>query len=315
MKKVVAIVLVLMLIFAFTACSNNGDGKDEEKSFVIGVCAADLSNPYFVTLIDGIKAKAAELGNVEIIVEDPKQDPAKQKSAIENFIAQDVDGIIMIPFDLTSANEALADVYEEGKVKILCQSGKIDNAHTNVSARDYDMGYALGVAAGKYITEELGGKAEIGVLNYPALESIIEREKGILDGIAEYAPNAVVVATAQAGTPDAGTTATEAFMQANPNISVIVSINDAGALGALAAIEGMNGINEKFFIGGIDALDQAISEIASGGYYKATVDITPFANGEYDLELMIRLLNGENVGLENSVEVKAVTAANIADYK
>lgn len=287
----------------------------EARQYVIGVCAGDLSNPYFVTLVDGIKAKAAELGNVTILVEDPKQDAAKQVTAIENFVTQGVDGIIMIPFDLTAANEALASVYSEGVVKILCQSGKIDNANTNVSARDYDMGYALGVAAGKYIASELGGEAEIGMLNYPALENILERERGIKEGIAEYAPNAKVVATAQGGTPDAGTTAAEAFLQANPNMSVIVSINDAGALGALAAVEGAPGINPKFFIGGIDALDQALSEIKSGGYYKATVDITPYANGVFDLELMMKMLNGETVELDNSVNVKAVTSENIGDYK
>jgi ribose transport system substrate-binding protein len=286
----------------------------EPKTYKIGVCAADLSNPYFVTLIDGIQDKADKFGNVQIIVDDPKQDPAKQQSAIENFMVQGVDGIIMIPFDLTSANEALKDVYAEGKVKILCQSGKIESADTNVAARDYDMGYTLGVIAGQYIADEMGGEAQIGMLNYPALESIIQREQGIEDGIKEYAPDAEIVARAQGGTPDAGVSATESMLEANPDISVIVSINDAGALGALSAVESLNLGNDLFFIGGIDALDQALAEIADGGYYKATVDIAPYDNGKYDLELMMKMLNGEDVGVENSVEVKPVTTDNIGDY-
>ena len=282
--------------------------------YTIGVCAADLSNPYFVTLVDGIKDKADELGNVDIVVEDPKQDTSKQITAIEDFVTQGVDGIIMVPFDLDASNQALADVYKDGKIKILCQSGQIDNANTNVSAKDYDMGYALGVAAGKYITSELNGEAEIGVLDYPSLANIIERENGILAGIKENAPKAQVVATAVGGTPDAGTTATEAFLQAHPNMSVIVSINDAGALGALSAVEGASGINEKFFIGGIDASDEALSEIKKGGYYKATVDNQPYMNGGYDLELMLKMLKGEDVDKNYSIDVKTVTSDNIGDY-
>ena len=310
-KLITTISILLVFVIALAGCTQPA----APKKYTIGVSAADLSNPYFVALVDGIKAKAEELGNVTVIVEDPKQDPAKQLSAVENFVTQNVDGIIMIPFDLTAANEALADVFKEGKIKILSQSGAIDNANTNVAARDYDMGYALGVAAGKYIAAELGGEAEIGMLNYPSLANIIEREQGIVDGIKEHAPNAKVVATAQGGTPDAGTAAAETWLQSNPNMSVIVSINDAGALGALAAVEGAPGVNEKFFIGGVDALDQALSEIKKDGYYKATVDNTPFDNGKLDLEIMMKMLNGETVDKNYNVQVKAVTKENIGDYE
>lgn len=336
MKRQLFIVLSLMLMLAivFAGCSSNNQPSqetnnqspsvsssqtpvpsEEVKTYKVGVSAADLTNPYFVALVDGIMDKAKEYGNVEIIVEDPKQDPAKQTSAIENFVSHNVDGIIMIPFDLTVANESLKSVYAEGKIKILCQSGKIDSAHTNVAARDYDMGYTLGVSTGKYITEKLGGVAEVAMLNYPSLSNILEREQGIEDGIKEYAPDAKIVAKAVVGTPDAGMASTEAMLQANPNINVIVSINDAGALGALSAVEAANLATDDFFIGGIDALDQALDEIAKGGLYKATVDIAPYDNGKFDLELMMKMLTGENVPVDNSVEVKPVTAENISDYK
>jgi ribose transport system substrate-binding protein len=339
MKKKIAIVISMILVLALTflgcaadtskpaastsetpaagsetPAANTSGTPAAGKSYKIGVSAADLSNPYFVSLVDGIQARAKELGNVEIIVEDPKQEAAKQTSAVENFISHNVDGIIMIPFDLTVANESLKSVYADGKVKILSQSGKIDSANTNVAAKDYDMGYALGVATGKYIAEKLNGEAEIGMLNYPNLENILERERGIREGIAVNAPNAKVVATATGGTPEAGMSATETMLQANPNIKVIVSINDAGALGALSAVEAAGIKDNNSFIGGIDALDQALSEIKKGGFYKATVDTAPYSNGKYDLDLMIKMLEGEDVGIENSVDVKAVTADNIGEY-
>jgi len=322
--RVLVFSLVLILLFSlFTGCNKQIEEpaeviseqaetekveepeEEKAKTIKIGVCAADLSNPYFITLVNGIEDRAEEVGNIELIVTDPKQDASKQVAAVENFISLGVDGIIMIAFQPESVESYLKDAMDKG-IKVLAQSTKCENSDVYVSAKDEDMGYALGVAAGKYIKESLNGEANVAILNYPDIPQIIERENGIEAGILEYAPDAKIVGKATAGTPDQGMAVTETLLQQFSDINVICAINDAGALGAYNAVEAAGKAEGDFFIGGVDAIDQALEKIKEGGIYRATVDTNPYENGMMDLDLILKLIAGEAVDAEIKVEVSAV---------
>lgn len=311
---VVALILTVSLMLA--GCGEDkaeSAGAENAKTYRIGVCAADLSNPYFIKLVNGVKDRAAELGGITVIVEDPKQDASKQVSAVENFIAQKVDAIIMIAFEPNSIEAQLKKARESG-IKVLAQSTKLENCDVYVAARESDMGYALGTAAGRFIKDRLNGNAEVAILNYPDIPQIIEREEGIKKGIQELAPDAKLVAVQKAGTPEQGMKAAEIILQANPNLKVICGINDAGALGALNAVEAAKKASDDFFVGGVDAIDQAIEKIAAGGIYRATIDTDPYGNGRLDTDLVLKLLNGEKVDAEYAVTVKTVTKDNVGEY-
>lgn len=309
MKKLITLLLALFLVVGLlVGCSGSS-----AKTYTIGVSCGDLSNPYFVSIVEGIRERAKELGNVTIVEADPKQDPAQQVSVIENFVTQGVDAIIVISFNTQVTNEALAAVLAEGKIKVLVQSDVVDNTNVNVTAKNYDMGYTLGEAAGQYIASDMGGNASVAILNYPDVEIIIDRENGMRDALAKFAPNAKVVATAKAGTPDQGTTAAETILQSNPDVDVILAINDAGALGAYAAVEAGKNTTVRF-IGGIDALPEALAKIKEAGIYRATVDLNAKGNGRDDVDLIVKLLTGVAVEKDQGVSLKAVTAANISDY-
>lgn len=157
------------------------------------------------------------------------------------------------------------------------------------------MGNEIGKAAGKWIADKLGGEAEVAVLNYPRIPQIINREKGITEGIAEHAPNAKIVATASAATPEEGMKAMETILQAHPNVKEVAAINDSGALGAFQAIKAAGKDGDDVFVGGIDATPEALDNIKQNTIYRATVDIQPFENGKIDLDFMLQLLNGEQV--------------------
>jgi ribose transport system substrate-binding protein len=292
------------------AATADGEKTQAPKTYKIGVCAADLSNPYFIKIVNGIKERAGELGGFEILVDDPKQDVAKQVAAVENFISQDVDAIIMIAFEPNSIESYLKDAREKG-IKVLAQSTKLENSDVFVSAREEDMGYALGKAAGQFIKDRLNGSAEVAILNYPDIPQIIERENGIKKGILEVSPDAKVVATQKAGTTDQGLKAAEIILQAHPNVKVFCGINDAGALGALNAVEAAKKGGDDVFIGGVDAIDQALEKISEGGLYRATIDTDPLNNGRMDVDLVKKLLDGEKVDPVYNVEVKTVTKDNI----
>ena len=296
--------LLLILVMALIAgCSMDGGGKSgksaetggrgTEKKLKIGVSVLDLANPYFVQIVNGIKA-GAEGKNIEIIVDDPKSDVSKQVTGIENFISAKVDGIIVAALDPKAIDPIVKKARDKG-IKVIAQATNLENADVNVAVQEYTMGNEIGQAAGKWIAEKLGGEAEVAVLNYPRIPQIINREKGIKEGIAKHAPNAKVVATASAATPEEGMKAMETILQAHPNVKVVAAINDSGALGAFQAMKAAGKTGEDIFVGGIDATPEALDNIKANTIFRATVDIQPLQNGKTDLDFMLKLLNGEEV--------------------
>lgn len=70
-----------------------------QDKIVIGYSVQDLGNQYWQTVAQGIKDRAAELGNIEVIVFDARTDPGMQLSQVEDLIQQKVDVILLSPWD------------------------------------------------------------------------------------------------------------------------------------------------------------------------------------------------------------------------
>jgi ribose transport system substrate-binding protein len=313
MKKVfIKRFVILMVATCFVLSFAGGIKIEAAKKLRIGMSVLELANPFFVELSEGAKKYAAQ-NNVELTVTDPKNDPSAQISAIENFVASKMDAIIVTATDPKAIMPAVKAARVAG-VKVVAHTAKLDEYDAWVAADEYDMGMALGLQAGKWIQTKLGGKAEVGILNYRSIPQVINREKGIEDGIHKYAPDAKVVASAQAGSPTDGMKVAENFLQAHPNIKVICGINDGGALGALEAVKAAGKATDDFFIGGIDATDQAIAKIKEGGIYRCTVDQDPAGMGAKCVEYAIKAIKGEKFDKDYLVKLIQVNSSNINQY-
>jgi len=149
----------------------------------------------------------------------------------------------------------------------------------------------IGVQAGRWIRDELDGEAEVAILTREAIGSIVYRTEGIIDGIHQFAPNAEIVSRQEALTPAEGMAATETILLANPNVQVIVAFNDSGALGAYEAVMAAGRDSDTFFVGGVDAVPDAIARIKEGGIYRGTVDIDPWGTGALFLNTALEIIN------------------------
>lgn len=259
------------------------------KGLRFGYTTMDLLNPYFIEVARGMQDRAKELG-IELTVHDGKSDAAAQLSAAENFIADKMDAIILAPI----APEAMVPVVDEAHaagIKVINSPQRIPNADAWYSVAEFEYGKSIGDIAGKYIAEKLGGKAKVAVLVYPEVPTLIDRGNGIKAGLAEFAPQAEIVAEQSALTPDKGQAAAETIMQAHPDVRVVVGVNDAGVLGAYEAIKGMGLPESEFALFGLDATAEAVRLVKEGGMYKATVDITPYKVGQNTIDLAVKVLN------------------------
>ena len=314
MKLRMAFGLVLIILFGFGLTVQAGFGSQnrsdlKNKRVLIGVTVLDLANPYYVQLVKGIQKEAAAK-NIKLIVNDPKSDVNRQIAAVKKFIDIGADAIIIAALDQDALEDVLGKAMEKG-IKIVAQATKVENCHVQMSLNEWDMGHTIGQGAGKWIRANLGGKADVAILNYPRIALIANREKGIRDGILEFAPQANVVEAEPAANPMEGKKATLKILKLHPNVKVVVGINDGGALGALAAFEELGVGAGKVFIGGVDATPEALEKIKQGTAYRGTVDISPYYSGMLDLGFALKLINGQTVPNRYSIPVKLITRENM----
>ncbi|MCU9613129.1 sugar ABC transporter substrate-binding protein [Caldibacillus lycopersici] len=321
MKKFMYLVIALLVSVFISACSNatgsNNSKNGDDSSVDIVYLTMDLGSPYFVEVANGVEEKAKELGwNFQ--VHDAKGDVSQQISGLENFIAQGVDAILISPLEENAAKSLIEKATDAG-IKVINLNSPVDGSDVFITPDEYDMGYAIGKAAGQWAAENLEGPVKAVTYNVKEHPATLTREEGMRDGIKEFVPDVEFVASMSALTPEDGMANMEGLIQAHPDINIVVGCNDAGIMGSYEVAKSANLDLTKMYFGGIDAVSQAIdlikSEKAAGeGAYRGTVDITPFKTGEIAVETAEKLLNGEEVEDKIIIPAKVVSWDNIDEY-
>ncbi|MDG3087596.1 sugar ABC transporter substrate-binding protein [Vibrio hannami] len=253
----------------------------------IGYTTMDLANPYFIAVTNGVKDKAKSM-DVKVTIHDAKSDPASQIAAIENFVAQGMDAIVVSPID-AMAVESSVQLAHDNNIPIINAHQAMEGADAKIGLIEFEYGYAVGKLAGEYITKHMGGKADVAILGQPEVSALVERTSGIKQGVLDFAPNAKIAAEQAGYTPEMGARAAETVMQSKPSVRVFVGMNDAGILGVFEALKGM-GVNEsEFALFGLDATEAAQEKIAGNTMYKGTVDIAPYVTGEMIVDVALKV--------------------------
>lgn len=293
-----------------------GDVSAEGKPIKIGISALTMAGQFFIDMVDSAQAYA-DANGVELIVNDAKNSSETQVAALENFIAAGVDGIIVTAVD----TEALAPVVAEAKaagIAVVCHTSKVEGYDAYIGADEYLLGYTQGHAVGLWIKDNWGTEEPIkaATLNYDLLESVIQRKVGIMEGVQENAPNVEFVADATAADQSEGMTATENFLQANPDLRMVCGVSDGAALGAFEAFKANQMTDPaQYIIAGVDATDEALNKISENTIYQFTVDQNPAGTGVKVMETCLAVIQGGSFEKDYNQDLVAVTPANISDYR
>ena len=114
MKKVVAILLALVMVFALAACA----GGSGAKTYKVGVAIYNFDDNFMTLYRNEIDAyfKTLETDEVKYELEfaDGKNDMAEQTNQIENFITQGKDVIICNLVQTSSADTIIDKVVADG---------------------------------------------------------------------------------------------------------------------------------------------------------------------------------------------------------
>jgi len=244
-----------------------------EGPFTIGVTFGSLQNPIFAAIANWLVDHGAEY-DMEFIIVDNDFDAARQVEQIENFIQMGVDGIFLHSIDGNAIMDATKRAFDAG-IAIVGIDFQFGYGNSTAWGVHIQSGEAAGRAAGQFINEHHGGSAQVAILDHPENVNAIARADALERGLLEVAPNAEVVMNVSTLSVEDGFNAVESLMQAYPDLRIVMSIGDGGAVGAAEAFMALRpDIINEIGVYGIDGTDEAVLAISDpNNPYRMTVSL------------------------------------------
>jgi ribose transport system substrate-binding protein len=229
---------------------------------------ANSSNAaFFQQITDSIKKASSDRG-IDFITAVANGDSATNIEQINTFLQRGIGALCIQPIDANAQAVVMKTALEAGAAVF---SLVTPPSTSQAVADQYKVGNTQGLAAAKYITETLGGKANVVYFNTDSIEVLKARHTGVLDGLKTAGSGVKIVSDTQpsAITQEAGNKSMNTILQAHPDVNVVLG-GDTYCLGALAALEAKGNIPKNFYISGIDGDDAALAAVRKGGPYKAS---------------------------------------------
>lgn len=320
MKKVFCVLMCIFVMLMAVGCTMEAPSVEKEpekaesepaatesEKIVIGYSPQSMEFAYFQDVVKGMEKAIEDSGlDIELVIKDPQMDAVKQVNGAEELAASGATTIIVCAADMASM-PSFVEYVQSKDLNLVSHISPFEGADAYVSLDDYSFGKIGGDAAGKYITEHMGGEANVAVLHSKAVgENLVQRYQGYVDGILEYAPNAKIVAEAAGEEEAKAMEALEGMLTEFPEINFVVSTNDPGQLGAYAACESM-GRTDDVLICGIGS-EQRVLEYIRDGKLLHSVGDAAYETGIILMESAIKLEKGEEVEKDHVMECKLIDA-------
>jgi len=238
MKKLIALLLALVMVFALVAC---GGGKDDEPKTVafVGFGPGDFFDMLAKTYIDTMKAEG---WNAEYT--SGNFDPPTQIAAAENYIAMGVDVLVVWSVAPEAMTATLQKAKEAG-IKVIAFVAPTEIYDVVMVSRDEDMADYCAKLAAKWVDKAYANAAD-GSLS-TAVFTCRAAETGVVQGdallkIASYSTKIgnVIEIECEDEQASTGMTKMENLYTTNPEIKLFLSAHNGLAQGISNFYTGIN---------------------------------------------------------------------------
>lgn len=325
--RLLALLLALMLLVA--ACDNGAEDEPEDEpedtedveddddgddaadadatDLRVGLVTINLQALFFNQINDGAEAIAEEEG-VELLIFNANDDPVAQNNAIENYVAEGVDALIVLAIDTDGIQPAIEDAAAAG-VPVVAVDAIVDNPSVSTQVGTDNEG--AGAQIGEFLAEQAGGEGEVGVVG--ALNSTIQiwRQEGFEDAVEAAGMEITAVVDGQ-NVQEEALSASENLLTGNPDMPYAYATGEPALIGLVSAIESQ-GAEDRIEVVGWDLSDAAIDGLEAG-YVIGVVQQDTFRFGEEGMAAAIALARGEDVPADIPISVSIVTPENYEDF-
>ena len=316
-KKVNLFLVLVMLLGVLSACAPAAAPTQAaateasgNKPIKIGV-SMKFDDLWLTTLRDAMTKYAASQPGVELVMVDSKEDVATQLAQVENFVAQKVDAIVLIPAN-TDAADPMTKAAQDAGIPLVYVNRIPSNLPEGVAYVGSESIQA-GIMQAQWIADKLGGKGNVVIMNGDlAQEAAQKRTEGEKQVFAKYPDIHIIKEDTANWSRDQGLALMENWLSTGDQIDAVASNNDEMAIGALSAIDAAGKLG-KIIVGGVDASPDALAEMDKG-----RLNVTVFQNavgqGEGGIKAAIAVARGQKVDHITWIPFELVTPDNYKNY-
>ena len=321
MKRFLTFEVALLSLFVLSGCTPDSPTPSAPakkqpaaaKKLVVGFSQIGAESSWRTAETNSIRGEAEKRG-VDLKFSDAQQKQENQVKALNAFIAQGVDAIILAPVVETGWETVLTNAKEKKIPVILVDRGvKVsdDSLYTTLIASDF---VAEGRMAAEWLAKKTDGKAKIVELQgTPGAAPAIDRKKGFEQALAKHPDMKIIQSQTGEFSRAKGKEVMEAFLKSKGDeIQAVYAHNDDMALGAIQAIEEAGKKPGKdIIIVSIDGVKGAFEAMVEGKL-NCTVECNPLL-GPAAFDAVQKAVAGESLPKMTVVEDKVFDQSTAKD--
>ncbi|MDO8209635.1 substrate-binding domain-containing protein [Conexibacter sp. CPCC 206217] len=282
-RGVLSLALVAALAALLAGCgasdddggaSAGGGSSSGGKSFSIGYLT-NQSVYFYQEVGDALSAAAAQDGG-KVITVNTNNDASAELKDVQDLISRGVKAIVMGPISPTSSLAGVKQANQAG-IPVICYNTCLSpedsraNVKAYIEADNADLGSETGRYAADYIRRELGGRAQVALLNCDEFDICRQRKAGFKEALRGLDVDFVADQTGYAS--DTAAKVTQDILTAHPDVDAIWTVNDGATSGARAAVKAKTG-DDRVVVFGTDINPQI------AGYLLTSDDILQATTGQ-----------------------------------
>ncbi|WP_392338132.1 sugar ABC transporter substrate-binding protein [Loktanella salsilacus] len=234
---------------------------------VVGLVMKSLANEFFQNMMEGAEAHAAQRGDYELraVGMQNETDFESQINAVENFITQGVDAIVIAPADSKAMVRPIKKAIAAGITVVnfdvaLAADAKAQQGLELAFVGPDNRGGAK--MAGDALAEAVGAGAKVVIIEgNPGADNATQRRLGFEDAVAEHSLDLLDSRTAHWETEEANQVFST-MLTAHPDLQGVMAANDSMAIGVVKALE--NAGRSDIIVVGFDAIPAVLPMIEDG---------------------------------------------------
>jgi ribose transport system substrate-binding protein len=284
----------------------------EGKAADLALVTINLEAVFFTEMVEGAE-EAAKEANASLSVFNANDDPAAQSNAIENYVQQGVDGLMVVAIDVEGIRPAIEKAADKGipvvAIDAIVESPAVD---VQVGVDNADAARQMGDFFNDWAQREGIDSAKIGIVG--ALNSFIQIERqDAFEQTVKQAGHEIVQVVDGRNQQEEAQKAAENLFTANPDMDAVYATGEPAMIGAVAAARSQ-GMTERTSLFGWDLSEQAIGGI-DDGFVIGIVQQDPRTEGVTAVESEMKLIDDKEVQDTIYIPITIVTEQNVDQYR
>jgi ribose transport system substrate-binding protein len=270
--------------------------KSNIHDVVVGFAPQQLQAPYFAAMQVQAEGIAGEQG-FKLLFQSANKDPVIQMNQMQAMISQGSDVLVVNATSVKGQKPMMTQIGSQIPV-IYIDTSVPGTGTTSVQSDNLTIGRESGKITAKRFLDAGKPKIKMVILTGPATDEFVgpNRRQGFLDGLKEGGLQFDILSE-QTGDyqQDKGQVAAENMLAANPDIDLIMGLNDSMALGAYNVIKSKPAYDKVFVAAAADGQKEALALIKEGGCksrYISTGLNSPSLAAEDALKIAVDIATG-----------------------